>query len=298
MTTVPTRFYGRHLRADGLVATPSTLAGAEVLADGQLAPVTDQPGVNLYVRKGGVLVPAVTTALEVNSEINMTVDPSTGVSPPSGTVVHSQADYDALGAPLLYIQDAIDILPLVLNSNIRINLAAGEHLAKSGAGGTGNQTRCCIQLVRGAMSHKHGAYNSTLTSPSNQNAYLYITGTTSTVVYAEEAGTTSGAELTRTSGSWTAGELRGKFVIIVTGAGAGLKYPIEENTTTMLRVAGAVFSPAGAVTFRIEEPAAVILPSSDGVTRNANPGLRFDGSPFSSAGHTKFLVVAVPNSLF
>jgi hypothetical protein len=45
-----------------LEVSPSTLGGAPAGADGQLVPVTDIPGKNLYVRKGGVLVPVIESA--------------------------------------------------------------------------------------------------------------------------------------------------------------------------------------------------------------------------------------------
>jgi len=244
---------------------PSTLVGAPVLADGQIQPVTDQPGVNLYVRKGGVLVPAVdaTTAAKfaTTEPIVMAVDPSTGTSPPAGTIVTNQAEYDALGYDLKYPQDALDILPPVIKARVIIHLLVGTHLAKPDSYAPGMSTMLYVSSK--FYETPDGLLD--FSSPSFTKDINFV-GDESTILDVAQAGTVSVShKVTRTAGTWAVNEHKGMFCLFTTGVNAGAKVVIVSNTTTELITEGPALT-SGACTFEIVSPAAVLIGSSDGVT--------------------------------
>jgi hypothetical protein len=270
---------------DDMELKPKTKALVPAGSDGQLAAVSDVAGKNLFIRKGSDLVPAVDVdSLVTNSEvITMQVNPATGTSPPVGTVVHNQAEYDALGYDLLYVQDAVDILPALLTFSVRAELAGGNHLPKPGSGGDVGFDMV-FNLVN-ADVHHNGKTFSTEASMNFSGGSIFFIGVDKTIIDAEQAGTSTSTTIVRTSGTWTAHAHRGKFALILTGAGAGSRGLILDNDTTTLYMVYPAFS-SGSVTFEINEPAAE-LQSSGGYAairiKNASITVGFDSVRFGNS---------------
>jgi len=244
----------------GARVKPSTLVGAPVLADGQIQPVTDQPGINLYVRKSGVLVPAVETVAPktiTTEPISMVVDPVSGVSPPAGTIVTKQSEYDALGAPLRYAQDALRILPPVLGDYVKVRLVAGEHWGMAGS------IRTLWVIGRPACVASGTTFiavDPVLGGVIRGSIYFY--GDTS-VYTAVQSGTYSAPRtIACPTGTWSVNELQGKWVWFLTGSGAGQKLPIRNNTATSIEVATPLI--AGSGTFEIRQNDSYIIPTTNG----------------------------------
>jgi hypothetical protein len=258
-------------RFNDLELTPSILSSVPAGSNGQLAVVTGQGFRKLFVRESSVLVPAIQSHLGILNDdvIEMWVNPSTGQDPPAGTKVFTQADYTALGYKLKRPQNAIDILPPFSKGPVVIHLEAGEHLA--GVNNTGYTGSSCMLAVGSGCDSLDGREWSMRSEMSYTNSIIF-TGDSDTEVYAAEGGTTSGFVLTRTTGTWAVNELVGKFVYIVSGAGAGRKAVIESNTTNTLTVLYP-FSPTGAVQFKVVTPAAVWLPSMTGSSQDVWDGL-------------------------
>lgn len=253
----------RAVHVDGVVAEPSALASVPVLADGQIAPVTDQGGRNLYVKKGGGYEPAVDVPVEAetNGPIKMEIDYSTGLSPAAGTVVHNQDEYDALtlgsSGKLKYPQDALDILPPLIRRYVEIHLGSGNHYAKPGNLDAGYS--CWIALMGGAAPLVKHIYDASwalgfLFDYAYEGAITFY-GPNDTELEAAQAGTSTTYDITRSAGTWTANQHQGKFVLITSGPAAGTKRAIAWNDTTKLYF-GYPLSSTGSIQFEIVEPAA------------------------------------------
>jgi len=222
---------------------PTTLAAALAGDNGQLAVVTDQAGRHLYVREGGSLVPAIEERLRAvtQSDIYMRVDGSGGTTPPAGTRVVNQDEYDALGYDLLSIQDALDIIPPGVAHLVYISVAAGRY--------PGNAP--------------YFGYTASFVVPGfiDFGGYLYIQGESKTTIEVAQAGTvTDSKHIQRSAGTWTVDEHKGKLAEIKTGVGAGKVCPIAGNTADTLFVAQNLTT--GACTFEINEPAAILEPGN------------------------------------
>ncbi len=191
--------------------------------------------------------------------ILMRVDYATGTSPPAGTVVHDQAEYDALGYDLKYPQDALDILPPITHRMVQVNLAAGLQHGKPGNAGYDPYTTF-LNLVGGAGSPwEPMGFDLAYLDPDFNFFYCYYNfilfqGEDDTEIEAAQAGTSATKTITRTSGTWTVDEHQGKFVLVTSGPGAGLKLPIVKNSTTVLTVSGEI-TPTGSINFEIVVPA-------------------------------------------
>jgi len=190
------------------------------------------------------------SGVATQENILMRVDPVGGTSPAIGTVVTTQAEYDALGADLKYVQDVYRILPLVLNHVIRARLAAGTHSpaptnfwAALGIPNYATTITDFIYLYEGGRFYFQG---------------VTFEAETITTVEASQPGTNTprtgnrGSLLQRSAGTWTPDEHKGKWCYILTGAGAGLKRAIVSNTADTLTLTGE--NPAGACTFSIVYP--------------------------------------------
>jgi len=250
-----------HIFDSGSAITPKTRATVPVLPDGQLAPVTDQPGVNLMVRKGGSLVPPMTQEYNrTDGYIYMRVSP-TGTSPADGTVVHNQDEYDALGANLRYINDVFRILPDILMAPIVVTLADGVHTedtTRPPPSGFSQLTIRVPQRLRFGLGPFW--YGDDFTN-LRYTAAINIEGENRTTIEASQAGTLGGTGnfvLTRSSGSWTPNEHRGRLVLFDSGVNAGSIAPIISNTATELILSTHIYS-AGSCNFTIFEPSASIV---------------------------------------
>jgi hypothetical protein len=120
---------------------------------------------------------------------------------------------------------------------------------------------------------------------------IYFIGDDTTDVEAAQAGTASGTQITRSTGTWTVDQHRGKFCLITSGAGAGTKAVIAGNSTTVLTLATYTL-PSGSCNFKVVEPAAKWVDSTDGMNFDgygmaltANPSIYvfFDNIQFGTA---------------
>jgi len=251
---------------DALSIFPKAKASVPSGNDGQIAVATDQRS-KLLARVNGELTPVV--SLENTESISMVVDPVGGTSPAAGTVVTNQDDYDALGDDLLYMQDVIDILPDKVGYPIFVTVKAGTLALKPGnIGVTG--LNGVLAGSWGFAATSHGPPFSGLTN--NGGASIMFTGESNTTLEAAQAGTSTATTITRSAGTWTVDEHRGKWALIATGPAAGEKWLIESNTTTALTLRNELSS-TGSVTFEIVEPAAVCADSSFPFLLNVGEGL-------------------------
>jgi hypothetical protein len=238
-------------------------------------PVTDWiNGNRLGIRRGSIVVPV--TGQCTTEAITMSVNPVTGVSPVTGTTVTNQAEYNALGNPLRYAQDALDILPLALGSYVLVYLEDGEHLAKLGNYRETPARSVWLNMSKSFQSIAPRVLFPSLSSPlvmkTSVKQAIYFVGRNSTVIKTAQAGTVDATStfITRTTGSdWTIDEFKGKQVKITSGALTDYLMPIVGNTATILEVPYHYGPTAGATTFEIVTPSAIALDSVDGVTSSA-----------------------------
>ena len=247
----------RGIATPRLEVDPTTLASVPTGNAGQVAPVSDQGMHRLFVRNvDDMLVPA--TAVATTTPITMEVDYTLGTSPDAGTVVTSQAEYDALVAGftnpyLKYPQDGVDILPSVIRQRVEIHLGAGLHYAKPDSFYNPGMS---ATLVLGdkifdytGIGYRNAAFAA--------NPVIAFIGDMEEVE-AEQGGTASNSPKTilRNSGTWTIDEHKGKYASIITGAGAGNIYLIESNTADILHVVAYSVS-TGTCTFEIVTPVTI-----------------------------------------
>lgn len=272
MTFVKDRYIGRYSHYDGGVIEPSAKAGVEGLPDGQVQPITDWVGIHLGIREGGSLVPPVDVGVRNSTQerLIMYVGFATGSSPAEGTKVVNQAEYDALGADLKYLDDAFAILPDNIAWPVEIHLRDGvQHPNPDNLYYTpaldGEQLIMVPQRLR-SVDSRIDYSNTSYYYPS-----IYIIGDNKTVLDAEQSGTIAADNITRDSGTWTANEHQGKLVLITSGAGAGKIAPIYKNDTTTLYIPN--LEDSGSCNFEIYEPASSLEYNVPG---NAFTGLGYD----------------------
>jgi hypothetical protein len=276
---MPSNYDARKQVFADLEVTPSAKIAIPAGADGQIVPVTDWAyGNRLGIRKGTVVGPA--AAFCTTERIVMSVDPLLGVSPGVNTIVTSQAEYDALGAPLLYVQDAVDILPEGIGGPVIVYLEDGEHLAKPGNPTPYGTDSAFIRTLKHFYSVTgkwlEGA-SFTYPFPMYSSSINFI-GRNTVELVADQAGTydATGTFLVRDVGTgWTVDEFQGKFICEDYGD-YGIYYtPIVGNTTNTLEVPFGYAYPGG-TTFSIVSHSAIALSSTDGITNNAK-GIWLDG---------------------
>jgi hypothetical protein len=230
------------------------LAGANVT----LTPVDPTGNAQLQI---DVTIPPQGSTKEI---IRMRVDSVAGVSPPVGTLVTTQAEYDALGADLLYVQDSMDILPPILGGGVVVTLAAGTHIEKpeaiapsvSGLLIIANKTFTPYHVFSDAPEF------ATPGIEFSQASIIFI-GDGTTIQEASQTGTSYFHSVVRDTGTWTVDEHRGHFVNNIS---SGERRVIQSNTTDTLMLGGEpLLYDGSACTFQIETPAAIMLSSPDGV---------------------------------
>lgn len=201
------------------------------------------------------------------SDIVMAVDYVNGIVPPAGTIVRSQAEYDALGGSLKYLQDALNLLPLYLEHWVTINLVAGTHYAKPDTGGSVSPAMLTMPvfLSRGA-NYRSGSYP---TFPG-----IVIEGQLTTE---EEgvAGTLTNHTFVRSSGTWVAGALIGKRLQLTSGASSGNELVIYDNTEDTVYF-NKRMSAVGATVGNIVTLGSILLPNNG--SKNTSRGLALSGS--------------------
>lgn len=234
------------------------------------------------------------------------VDFSTGVSPPDGTVVVSQADFDALGAPLKYLQDVERIRPQFLRHRLFVDLAAGIHYRRPGTEPYyGGVTLAMSDLLAGPNAVHLDPTDLPLATPGIlfRGAQTVLDASISVTIASSSTGTT----ITRSSGTWTPDQYKNKTVEVLSGAGSGAKVKIISHTATVLTCAGLI-SGSGAAVINIYEPASKVEAREDGgafgfytlkmgLFRGANLPIYFEDIQFSDSTNPAYMLLGA-NSLF
>lgn len=242
-----------------LEVTPRALSSVPSGSEGQLAVVNDQTGLPIWARdSNGNLVEAVqpygARVLGTTKEaLQFYVDTTSGTSPPAGTVIREQAEYTALGYDFKYPDDVFDVLPDNLAHPVIITFRDGTHNPRTNNLGVPGYE--VLLAIPGRLQAVSGQVNFA-TAPYYYPG-LYFESENQNELEALQAGTLSNRTITRSSGTWTTDQYKGKFVLINTGPGAGSLYPITSNTTTALSIPYGTSS--GAVTFSIVEPGAKLV---------------------------------------
>jgi len=247
---------------------PSSAAAPAVFRDMPIGATYEQPSNGLFWTKtshGWQPQESLGFFNATRERLFFTVDPVNGISPPSGITVHTQAEYVALGAPLKYAQDALDILPQYVDYYTQINLLAGTHLAKPGGAGfsfLGNRwltvSKSCSSRARD-QAPLPGQFFTAFTS-------LWFKGADHNVLQMGVSGSRLSDYVINAPGqAWIVNEHRGRFVQVTDGANAGSKYLIVGNTASTLDITGFIYT-AGAMTFNITAPSSIVLNSENGTT--------------------------------
>lgn len=214
------------------------------------------------VAEGG----AVTGKMDQTTELlRMTVDPVAGVSPALGTLVHSQAEYDALGAPLLYPQDVFDILPIGLKASVFVSVEDGVCLAKPNDSGFPGYSFLGLPKAFKTVADRffttdHPYYNNPIISFEGKNRTVIRTCT----------GHCNGRGSIGTilPAGMTPDEYRYKMVYITSGANAGTMFPIRTNGADYIN-GPAMYLEVGDCEFEIYDIPAKMIPSTDGINQDA-----------------------------
>jgi len=184
------------------------------------------------------------------------IDPVLGQRPPAGTVFTTQAEYDAFGHPLKYMNDVEACRPYSVDHAIAVMLPAG-HIPPDPT------------YLFGDGLYLSQLFSSRMALPdfySPDPWYTIYPGIAvvgaQTEIEASVAGSitrdarTRQHTFTRTTGTWTPSALVGMVAEITSGPLAGTKSPIYYNDATTLKLAGD--ADPGAVTLRIYERATKI----------------------------------------
>lgn len=151
-------------------------------------------------------------------------------------------------APCLTIDAARRLIPRVIRHPVVVRVAAGTYAAGA---------------VLSSFAIDYPA-------DPNVGAYLQFAGTcgaptlTSGATSGIATGATGGSgktwgTLTMVGAGWTAGDLRGKFVEITAGAGAGQRWAVADNTADTITIAGTFLpAPAAGSSFSLLAPTSVI----------------------------------------
>jgi hypothetical protein len=204
---------------------------------------------------------------KVQEQIIMAVDYSTGISPATNMKVFTQADYDALGYPVKYWQDAIDLIPSDANYKVTINVANGLHYARPGTTGGNPALKAALILPQ----FKHSESQDMMNASINFVAAMADVETGIAVTVSAEG-------VTRTSGAWSEDELLDQFIIITSGASSGADaIPVWKNSTSMAYLAKK-FTALGAAVVSVVKPGATFMPQwDDGTALNVGIYSRFIG---------------------
>ncbi len=168
----------------------------------------------------------------------------------------------SITAPLLTIQAAINKVPLNIKHVVTLNIAAGTYVENlvfppfqfAGAGAL---------LVQGTSWT-----NSTLatgTATGTSTAYTAVVAATATL-----------GTFTDSAQTWTASDLKGRFLTITSGPASGQQRVIIGNTGTALTLNSVITSLVAGTTYSIQEPSViitgtVIIGGLGGYTSNTTP---------------------------
>lgn len=173
---------------------------------------------------------------------------------------------------------ALFVDPTGSDSNTCTATGTGACLTIAGAVGKIPKSLRNTALVTAACgTYSAGSYIDDFRTSNDLNApatgtYLQIVGTLSNSTLA--TGTATGTSTAGTAGTpptfgtltdgaqtWTVNDLRGRFVTISAGPGAGQRQVIQSNTATSLTIAGDWTSPGVGSTYAIQDSCAVITGS-------------------------------------
>jgi hypothetical protein len=214
-------------------------------------------------------------------DMNWVVDYVNGVSPPDGTVITTQAEYDALGYPLKYVQDYARIVPDAIAHRIIVDCVAGNHYSRPGTeplyGGV------FLSVAHRLLAARAGNVDSTKALRAAgvmfRGVRLYVHEDVAVTIASGATGTT----VTRSAGTWDA-DLANKTVVVTSGTGLGQRAKIVSRTDTVLTCAGKLT--AGSVTVSVYDCATKWIPSADGGTTFQTYALNVGTTPFSDTGIT------------
>lgn len=214
----------------------------------------------------GVITNYLKSEIATEENISLTVDYTNGSSPAAGTRVTTQAEADAI-SPVKYLQDVLLVLPPFLDHPIRVSLSAEDHYAKPGYGDQSPFFNYVLNMHPFSSTGKE-LYDFVGGKPFGPG--IYFQGATSDIETGI-AGTVASNVFTRSAGTWTPDTLKGKFVLVTSGAGSGNKYLIVGNDATTLTLRG--IATDGAATVSTYQLDSRVLNSTDGVA--------YDGSGIS-----------------
>lgn len=201
--------------------------------------------------------------IATQEDMTWTVDYATGTSPPDGTVVTTQAEFTALGAPLKYVQDVARIRPMYIDHVVDVQILAGDQYARPGT--LSPLGAILYDYAPLFVSHVSPGFKIGAPFPYSFPG-IYFTGAT-TDLDASVAGTliVGDGESTfqRSAGSWTLGALAGKRIEVLSGVGAGTKALIIDNTLDTLTLQTEASGSSGAATIRTYEHATTLIPRQD-----------------------------------
>lgn len=146
----------------------------------------------------------------------------------------------------LTIQGALNKAPKLLRDQVTVNVAAGSYAGFIISGFT---TDTGVQQATGGLLINGALVNSTLATGS-------ATGTATGAGQSAGAGSTFGV-LCDSTATWTANDLRGRFVTTLNPANAALV--VSSNTATCITIVGTWALPvAGSTTYAIQDPSVTI----------------------------------------
>lgn len=159
-------------------------------------------------------------------------------------------DCSAADAGCATIQGALDKLPRELRHVATVNVAAGA--SYTGAQISGFYRGKVADPANGAYLKVVGAAyaNSTVATGTATGTLTSVTApTTSPIVW---------GTLNDTGQSWTVNDLRGKLLVITSGAGVGGVYPIISNTATAVTVPASSFTATTGSGYAIQDASSVV----------------------------------------
>lgn len=215
---------------------------------------------------GSVGASDVDPLIRTQESINMEVDHATGIEPPAGSIIRTQAEYDALvgSSPLKYCENVREILPEFIDHFIHADVFAGLQYAKPKDIVAGFPNAYAFLYFNNWLSSKDQTHFEFVSGEFRERAKIRFRGA-EVVLEAEQTGTinTSTYSLQATSASWTPDEWVGKWIKVTADASAGQYTVIDSNTSDTLYFTGSL-STSGACSFEIVEPDTTLVMSSDG----------------------------------
>ncbi len=242
------------------VITPGAVGGSVQVSDGATVYALLN-GVNadfaglLRTVNGQVTASA---QLSTTAAITLYVNGSTGSDSNSGTI----------GSPFATIPAAVDALPEFIRHACLISVATGNY-----AGAKISKT-----LKPGGTLQVQGTHQAATLASGLQTGTVASATAGSTAI-------TGWSTVTVTGAGWTASDLRGRWLKIVSGTGSGQRKVIYDNSATVITVTGTWgTTPNATSVFEIVEPGTVLSTAVD-----APAELNAQGATAAISAHAGFL---------